>query len=127
MEFSEATIQQMLDEFLAVDNGRTYFNYTLSTEQNVYAQGTSLEDNYEIEMTSEDYLVDSDVLDADRVKHLQDLGWEIGGTADNFVCIATRDELANGAASKFLFNSLQVYSLLEHEIDCPGYQINNFS
>ena len=127
MEFSQQTIQQMFNEYLAADDGNYFFNYTISKSQNVFVQGTSLGEDYELELTSEDYLIDPDVLDANRVQLLKELGWEIGGGAGMYVLLVSREHLQNGDASSVVYHSLKAYNLLDHEIDFTGYKIASFS
>tara|TARA_B100000941_G_C28500982_1_gene554185 strand:- start:80 stop:463 length:384 start_codon:yes stop_codon:yes gene_type:complete len=127
MEFSQQTIQQMFNEYIAADDGNYFFNYTISKSQNVFVQGTSLDEDYELELTSEDYLIDPDVLDANRVQLLKELGWEIGGGAGMYVLLVSKEHLQNGDASSVVYHSLKAYNLLDHEIDFSGYQIASFS
>jgi hypothetical protein len=127
MEFSQQTIQQMFDEYLAADTGNYFFNYTISKSQNVFVQGTSLDGDYELELTSEDYLIDPDVLDANGVQLLKELGWEIGGGAGMYVLLVSKEHLQNGDASSVVYRSLKAYNLLDHEIDLSGYKIASFS
>ena len=97
MKFSQQTIQQMIDEYLEIDDceakSRAFFIYNFSESHNIYAQGCRLENGeYEVEMTGEDYLLSPESLGETGTAYLESLGWE-EGPAGNFVCILNRTKL----------------------------------
>tara|TARA_B100001559_G_scaffold95464_1_gene79890 strand:+ start:589 stop:978 length:390 start_codon:yes stop_codon:yes gene_type:complete len=129
MEFSQQTIQQMLDAYLVSDAGKTestpFFIYKFSESHNIYAQGCRVGDDYDIEITGEDFLTNPEHLEESGIKYLELLGWE-DGPAGNFVCSVNKTELENGDVAKLIWNSLEAYNTTLDDKDCLGYEIQSF-
>ena len=127
MEFSQQTIQQMLDAYLVSDAGKTestaFFIYKFSECHNIYAQGCRVGDDYDIEITGEDFLTNPEHLEESGIKYLESLGWEVVPDG-NFVCTVDKTYIDNGDAAKLIWTSLGAYNTTLGDEDCMGYKID---
>jgi len=104
-----------------------FFVFNFSTSENIYVQGIrSGKNTFHIELSSQHYLVNPNILDKSKFRKLIKLGWNIPEDSDsNYYYLVSVKEIFKENVSKNLFESLKVFGLSQNKIDAM-YEISSF-
>ena len=125
-EFSQKDIQEVLDIFITEWGEGSFFNFSISESENIFAQGALNANNCDLEISSKNVLTNPAILDTHKFKQLILLGWEIPNDDNvNFTCEVTIKDVLEDKVAKLLFESLKVFDLPDDKINVT-YEIDKF-
>jgi len=117
-EFSQECIQSVLEN-LVLEMPDGFFVFSFSSEENIYVQGIKSDKNeYLVELSSQYYIANPNILDKSKVKKLIELGWNIPEDSNsNYYYLVSVKEIFKENVSKNLYESLKVFGLPQNKID----------